>query len=203
MTNSALQRLEARAKESFGTFFPNNTEVLAGGRKGIQISPNIYSPVPDVVVGPFSDSTNEIDNERCQATYDSMAERSREMILQLKERFDENLREHPGIDLDTSKLQPRYFKRPDCSNPNSRCFVAVEIENATGSKHLLGSAINAIALGRIALLVGFNSKKTLEFLRALGYLSFANDAGKIKFVVRNAFVLSKPQFEGILDSLNV
>jgi len=198
-----VKELQDKAKNSFEDFFRSrNIKVIAGIRKPIRISTDIYSPVPDVAVGPFNSSDNLDDVENCKRIYDELVNFSTNLINQSKKAFKNNLRNYTEINLDVRGLSTENFKTQNCSNPNSRCFIAVEIENTNTLKHILGSAINAIALGRIALLVGFNPDRTFRFLRALAYLDFANKAGKLQIGIKNAFVLSKEQFEDILDSLN-
>ena len=79
-----------------------------------------YSPRLDLAVGPFNTDRKIADNN---AAIEEVFEDNEALLMLL----------NPSIK----------------TNRNPRCFLAIEIENRTGTKHRLGSIIYAAALGMI------------------------------------------------------
>jgi hypothetical protein len=78
-------------------------------------------------------------------------------------------------------------------NWNARCFIAIDIENQSSRKHLMGSAINAGALGRIGVAVGWDQQKVNQFVRMRRYLRLLSSLGKNSFSTANLLVLHREQ----------
>ena len=86
------------------------------------------------------------------------------------------------------------------ANWNARCFLAIEVEDSKGSKHLLGDMINVGIAGRIGFITGYNKEKYETLLRQLEYIVYRVEAKKIKFNSRNILVLKPSRFEDIIPN---
>ena len=185
------KELQDFAKERFDIYF--NEEVITGRSAKFSIGNDIYSPEPDVAVGPFAKTRKYIDRYSC------MAEKSIDFIEMCIIFHESNLKEH-HILLGGLPCFENFYN--DGVNWNARCFVAVEIENKPPTiKHVLGSTLNAIALGRVGLLVGFSEDTVRKFLRCLKYLDFLKSVRKSNIEFKNGLVLSKDQFIDILKNI--
>ena len=140
-----------------------------------------YGPRLDVVVGPFA-TTQSLADE-----YDRMEAIHRRFLEGLWAHHLENLRLY-GSDV-THEVFAGAFAR----NSNARCFIAIEIENAGSRKHLMGGALNAAALGRVALAVGWRPHNVRSFVRLRSYFKFLNDVDKPSFPTSHLLILSKDQ----------
>ena len=77
-------------------------------------------------------------------------------------------------------------------NKTARCFLAIEIEDKVSRKHLIGSAINAMALGRLGIVVACTSDKLKTFVRQRRYLWFLSRATNLD--TDNLLILNREQF---------
>jgi hypothetical protein len=150
----------------------------------------VYSPRLDVAVGPFA--TGRL---RCVSEFDRLVKNHDSFLRCLYRYHLANLRDgaalNPGID----------FEHVVNRNPNARCFMAIEIENKVSRKHLMGGAINAAALGRIGIAVGWTAEKVKALVKLRTYLLFLATVGKNTFDPANLLILSKRQLKGALDLL--
>src|SRR5262249_42665188 len=87
-------------------------------------------------------------------------------------------------------------------NSNPRCLIAIELENKNSRKHVLGSVVNASALGKIGIGIALNQKTLNTFRRLLNYLSFLKNVDKNTFNTNNFFIVTSEQID-LLFSLNV
>lgn len=150
----------------------------------------IYSPQVDIAVGPFA-----ID-KRCIDDYDSLMKESRDFIEGLLKKHKNNIKAFNGERLELS------FDNLKWKNQNARCLLAIEIENKVNRKHLIGSSINASALGRIGIMIAWTPEKLKALLKLRGYLSFLEGVGKNTFDTTNLLILNKDQFrKKLLDYL--
>ena len=83
-------------------------------------------------------------------------------------------------------------------NANPRCFLAIECENKTSTKHRLGSLINASAIGKVGILVALNPKVYRSYDRILSYLEFLQQNKKQNEMQNNFLVIQWENFEAIL-----
>lgn len=83
-------------------------------------------------------------------------------------------------------------------NRNARCFRAIEVENQVSRKHLLGGAVNAAALGRIGVVVGWTPDKLNALLKLRSYFDFLSAVGKPSFSASNLLILAPEQLESAL-----
>jgi len=158
---------------------------------------NTYSPRLDIAVGPFSLA----DGVRLINEYDELFDAKIEFISIL-------VRTHlSNLSLITAKTsnemqQIRFNKKIDDLrhfNFNSRCFLSIEIENAVTRKHLMGGAINASVLGRIAIAVGYTDEMHNAFLNLYRYFSFLQNVDKPTFRTNNLLIISSTQLENICN----
>lgn len=98
--------------------------------------------------------------------------------------IDETLYQH---------INPSSYEEVINRNQNSRCLIAIEIENKNSRKHIMGSVVNAASLGRIGIGVGYDKAVVRTFLRIINYLSFLKDVGKNTYEIGNFLVLIKEQ----------
>jgi len=157
-----------------------------------------YSPVLDVAVGPFSirDGENHI------LDYTELFERNIDFISKLVRTHFGNLSLiSDKCNVEEMQEQVR-LKVEDLSsfNLNSRCFIAVEIENSVSRKHLMGGAINASVLGRIAIVSGYSDEKHNAFLKLYRYFMFLQSVGKPTFKTNNLLIVSASQLLEICES---
>lgn len=162
-----------------------------------QMEANTYSPRLDVAVGPFSiENGVQLIHE-----YDVLFENNTVFVAKLIKCHLSNLsfinQDTPPEELDERVQQKlnevRHF------NYNSRCFVAVEIENVVSRKHLMGGAINASVLGRIGIAVGYTDEMHNAFLNLYRYFSFLQSVDKPTFRTNNLLVLSAEQLISICN----
>jgi hypothetical protein len=83
-------------------------------------------------------------------------------------------------------------------NENARCFIAVEIENESSRKHILGGMVNAAALGRLGIIVAWTPEKLRAVLKMRRYLVYLATVGKRTFDPANLFVLTRGQFDQVV-----
>jgi hypothetical protein len=141
----------------------------------------VYSPRLDVAVGPFAFEVNH------RATYDRMVSEHEALLRNLFDAHRANLvaLNYPADHFDFHDLCSR--------NANARCFLAVEIENEVSRKHLMGGAINAAALGRIGIAIGWTQRQVNALVRMRAYLLFLASVGKNTFHPVNLMVLGSEQ----------
>lgn len=140
-----------------------------------------YSPRLDIAVGPFAVGDLELGPD-----YDRLAVRHQDFLECRWESHRDNLQGFNGwpvVDLDFALSK----------NFNARCFLAIEIENQVSRKHLMGGAVNAIALGRLGIVVGWTEDKVRALIRLRRYLLFLASVRKPTLDVDNLFVLTKQQ----------
>jgi hypothetical protein len=73
------------------------------------------------------------------------------------------------------------------------------VENKNSRKHLMGSIINAGALGRVGILVAWQEKVLRAATRMREYFDFLQEAEKRTFNMSDVLVLSRNQLTDSLD----
>jgi len=184
------------AKNKLSLYFnsiDDSIEIIGEHSWRLRINPDTYSPKLDIAVGPFA-----LDN-RIEGGYDGFINKSSDFLNKCINKFKENI-ERNDMSFEIPSVSD--FVGTNAFNYNARCLIAVEFESGKMSeKHMLGSSLNAISLGRVAILVGINDNAVRKFLRALKYLKFLKSVGKPTFEFNNAIILSNEQFEVILGNL--
>jgi hypothetical protein len=161
----------------------------------------LYSPRIDVAVGPFS----VVRGGNCIAEYDELMDSSRDFIEQILEYHHANVTTYRANDEQLNQaLHFSNFDELKNINENARCLLAIEIENKVSRKHLLGGAVNAAALGRLGIVVGWTENKVKALVKLQTYWDFLGSVGKNTFNTRNLVILSPQQLsKAILSSTNL
>jgi len=160
----------------------------------------IYSPKVDIAVGPFAIK------RRYEDEYDRMVKSYHRVLDTWIDMFRQNWQ---------SVIGDRYWRVPlhspsgcrdfieHSANRNARCFIAIEIENENSRKHLMGSIINAGALGRLGILVAWQEKVLRAAIRMRAYFDFLQEAEKRTFNMNNVIVLSRNQLAASLGRVSL
>ena len=156
---------------------------------------NIYSPRLDVAVGPFSFVNGVQMIDEYDVLYDNkskfLSKLVRAHLINLAIINQNTSHEESEMHVQYKMDELRYFNR------NSRCFMAVEIENSVTRKHLMGGAINASALGRIGIAIGYTEEMHNAFLNLYRYFQFLESVDKPTFKTKNLLIISASQFMDI------
>lgn len=152
----------------------------------------VYAPIPDIAVGPFAVEEGQNFTEK----YDQMVKSFNNLIdnwvLLFKNHRINYLRDYWHTN--DSSGSHTDFLSPGCSNPNARCFIAIEIENSTTTrKHQMGSLINAAALGRVGIFIAMEDSVLKSAIRMREYFKLLKQYGKPSFAMDNVIVLTKDQ----------
>lgn len=164
-----------------------------------QMNPNIYAPRLDIAVGPFSIE----DGMNLQQEYDNLYDSFELLIYKLVKIHLLNTKEI-AADSDNNEVEERIHQKlfqMRYLNLNSRCFIAIEIENEVSRKHLMGGAVNASVLGRIAIAVGFTEEKHRAFLNLYRYFSYLQSVEKPSLKTDNLLIISAAQLLGVLNEI--
>lgn len=183
-----LKEYQTRLVRELGRVYPN---VPIKKEWWAKIGKGFYSPRLDVAVGPFAYNTL-----RYRARYDRLM-MSNQLIERLLTVHKQNVHNAGWETCNTS------FEELERKNLNARCFLAIEIENSVSRKHLVGGAINAAALGRIGVVVGWNSEKFHALLKLRKYLNFLGNVGKNTFDTTNLLVLNREQLLRTLEQTRI
>jgi hypothetical protein len=155
----------------------------------------IYSPRVDIAVGPFSDRSG----------YNKIQEYN-QLILNveinkfLKRIYDIHI-ENIGNDW-LYEIKIPEFNNVLLKNQNARCLLAIEIENSSTKKHIMGSMINAASLGRIGIGIAYNASALRTFKRLLNYLAFLKRVEKNTYDTTNFLIITKEQFLSVINDNN-
>jgi len=160
---------------------------------------SIYSPVLDIAVGPFA-----IHDIRCEEKYDEMVNTLGHLIDSWATIFKENWQRYYVVNTNYWRVPPSLPSGYKDfigygANRNARCFIAIEIENETTRKHLMGSIVNAGALGRVGILIAWKDEVLRAAIRMREYFDFLQQAKKRTFNMSSVIVLSKDQFIDCLE----
>jgi hypothetical protein len=150
-----------------------------------------YSPRIDIAIGPF----NVGPGPNIQDKYDNIL-KSNEVVSFLEQvyKFHKN-----NIEKYSSLLSVPEFQEILSLNHNSRCLIAIEIENRNSRKHTLGSIINACSLGRIGIGIAFTEATSRIFSRILNYLNFLRMVDKNSYNTNNFLLLTRTQLNDICN----
>lgn len=90
-------------------------------------------------------------------------------------------------------------------NENPRCFLVIEKEKETKQKPVLGSIVNASALGKIGIMIADDSdnderSQYRRLTKIRRYLRFTTIVKKTGKVANNSIILPKEEFLNILRS---
>ncbi len=147
----------------------------------------MYEPRIDVAVGPFAIEGRYGDD------YDALVSRYRPQLRRIYEAHSANVAAH------RSRFPPASLDSVLHRNHNARCLLAIEVERANGAaKYLMGTAFNAVALGRVGIIVCWETERLHDFLGLREYLCFLAAVDKNTFSVDNLLIVSRDQIEDVL-----
>lgn len=178
-TNPDLVKYQNQVAQQLRHYYPNSVPIETEWRSVFES--RIYSPRVDIAVGPFA----TIHGEQLVGEYNELMNFSSVFILRLIDFHLKNTQE--------GTLPSDVFTRLQYTNPNARCFIAIEIENSGSRKHLMGDAINAAALGRIGIAIGWTPEKFRAFLNLKRYFDYLVNVGKNTFNLGNLLILDRNQ----------
>lgn len=164
--------------------------------RAIKNIPGLYFPRVDIAVGPFS----TVRGGNCITEYNQLMDASKPFIESLLSGHCENVQNYRTHDEQIMQaLQIPDFEELKTLNENARCLLAVEIENKVTRKHLLGGAVNAAALGRIGIVVGWTDDKVKALVRLQAYWDFLRIVRKNTFSSGNLVILKPEQLRKSID----
>lgn len=131
----------------------------------------LYRPVLDLAIRPFNTDKNRLDN--IMAINDACT-RYQSII--------DKLIANGNLDI--------------AFNSNPRCFIAIECEDKNSRKHMLGSIINASALGKIGILIGMSDASYRTLIRLREYMRFLSEQkDDVINYPKNSVILSVEEFQ--------
>ncbi len=149
----------------------------------------MYGPRIDIAVGPFA-TRRQLSEE-----YDDLMDSSWYFIDEILRSFHQNANELEVFPTLTSYRELR------CLNRNARCFLAIEIEKGNRDlKYLMGSILNAAALGRIGIAVGWDGVKLQELFKLREYLLALKRREKNTLDTTNLIILEKEQLRQAVEN---
>ena len=154
--------------------------------------PYQYSPRVDIAIGPFS--VNSGGNKTAEYNQLLRNENIEEFLRKIYDFHIENIRDEWINEISIPEFDFLIRK-----NQNARCFCAIEIENTSTKKHIMGSMINAASLGRIGIGIAYNDSVKRTFVRIMNYLGFLKRVEKSTYDPTNFLIITKEQFESILN----
>lgn len=148
----------------------------------------MYSPAIDLAIGPFATHRPYVEE------YDRMAAGSAKMLKRMLQCFKENIRQF------YSEYPAPTLNQLCTLNPNSRCFMAIEIERGnTSIKYLMGSMFHASALGRIGIVVAWDQRRLRDLMWGREYFLELKSHDKNSFNTTNLMMLSRDQLTSVLE----
>ncbi len=164
---------------------------------------NQYSPRTDIAIGHFS-----MEKDETKTTEHNNSLNNPKVLFFLKEIYDHHWNNvgHIGDHVDANECieVPEFDEMVKVNfniNSNARCFIAIEFDNTTSNKHILGSMVNAAALGRVGICVADSDAAFNRFITQLNYLWFIKNVKQMNFEVRNLLIVKKAQLETVVTNL--
>lgn len=151
-----------------------------------------YSPRVDIAIGPFS--VHHGQNKTREYNELLRQEHIEDFFKKVYDFHIENIGEQWLNEIQISEFDFLIRK-----NQNARCLCALEIENTSTKKHIMGSMINAASLGRIGIGIAYNDSVKRTFVRILNYLGFLKRVEKNTYDATNFLIITKEQIESILN----
>jgi hypothetical protein len=144
----------------------------------------MYEPRIDVAVGPFAVQG------RYGGDYDELVRLFEPELRRLVRAHQRNVEEH------CSYFPACNFVDAVTRNHNARCLLAIEVEKGNRiAKYLMGSAFNAVALGRLGIIVCWNQTRLHDLLGLREYLCFLSSVQKNTFHPDNLLIVSCEQMD--------
>lgn len=156
-----------------------------------------YSPKVDIAVGPYS----TVPGHTLEREYNDLvhSEKMHNLLYSIYIAHIENIRS-AEIPEDRFELVIPDFDHIIMKNQNARCLLAIEIENTSSKKHIMGSLVNAASLGRVGIGVAYTDSVKRTFIRILNYMAFLRRVEKNTYDTTNFLIVTKDQFEAVLQN---
>jgi hypothetical protein len=148
--------------------------------RAMKKQPDLYCPRVDIAVGPFVYDSKCIPDQ-----HDRLVKKWERPIKAMLDYHKQNLKKLSWDNCQTS------FEDLCYKNKSARCLLAIEIEDKVNRKHLIGAAVNAIALGRLGIVIACSNDKLNAFVRIRRYLWFMSRA--TNFDTANFLILNREQ----------
>lgn len=148
--------------------------------RAMQEQKSLYGPRVDIAIGPFVYDNSSIPDE-----HDSLARQWKRPIQSMLDYHKHNVGKLSFEVCKTSINELCY------RNKTARCFIAIEIEDNGSRKQLIGTALNAMALGRLAIVVVSKPDKLKALVKIRRYLWFLSQATNLN--TDNLLILTRDQ----------
>lgn len=138
----------------------------------------LYCPRIDFAIGPFNIDGNIDDNN-----------------LSINQKYDEyeslfHLLTRHG-DMPNKKLEV---------NQNPRCFLTIEHENKVTRKHMIGTIINASAIGKVGIIIASQDKTYRALSRIRKYLDAMVKFNKLDYTPENIIIIQFNEFMNCMQN---
>lgn len=131
--NQAIKNFQATVTDLLLTYFrESQLEVVSEWRT--EFNRGLYSPRVDVAAGPFAIEAGV----QYIGEYNELLFRYADLVNNLIHFHLQNVGDGEAADVVFNNLAD--------TNPNARCFIAIEVENSGSRKHLMGDAVNVSSL---------------------------------------------------------
>lgn len=150
-------------------------DVVKGSQDGYTRA--LYCPRIDFAVDPFNIDRNLDENNR----------RISEKYFEYEPLFS-ILIQHSNIPENNLEL-----------NNNPRCFLTIEHENNVTRKHMIGTIINASAIGKVGIAIAAQNKTYRALSRIKKYLDALVEFDKLDFFPKNVIIVNLNEFINCLQ----
>lgn len=150
-----------------------------------------YSPRVDIAIGPYN--VNPGPNRMEEYNQIIGTEVVHQFLRDVYNNHINNIESADWGDINIPEFDELVYR-----NANSRCLVAIEIENSSTKKHIMGSMINAASLGRVGIGIAYNDSVLRTFIRMLHYMAFLKRVEKNTYDTTNFLIVTKDQFIDIV-----
>jgi hypothetical protein len=180
MTHREYQRFIARKiRTTYG--LPVKTEW-----RSMKEQPGLYCPTIDIAVGSFVYDATCIPGK-----HDQEIKQLEKPIKTMLDHHNKNVQRGPIFEAYQMSFQELCSK-----NKTARCLLAIEVEDTSNRKHLMGAIFNAIALGRVGIVVASTPDNVTAFTRIRHYIWFLQNATDL--YTTNLLILDREQLANAL-----
>lgn len=173
-------------KFSNGEYILGNSinKPLIKKQKHMRLENGIYSPIPDISVGPFA----FLDYSFANWDVDNYIK-----LLRI-DRVNRLIKSTEG----NGQVLSNYNITD--GNQNPRCLIAFELEKGNDKKHILGSITNCSIMGKVGIYIDYDTIRLDKFFRFVNEMIKREKASRYWF--QNVIFISKDDFDEVLESLN-
>jgi len=154
-------------------------DVVKGSQDGY--TRKLYCPRIDFAIGPFNINRNfDYNNQIITEKYNEYEELFNLLI------------QHS--DMPNNSLT---------GNSNPRCFLTVEHENEVTRKHMIGTIINASAIGKVGIIIAAQEKTYRALLRIRKYLESLVRFNKLNYKPENIIIIKFNEFMTCMQQFGI